>query len=66
MEFINKNSKLLMDALLTHIELVFVSVGIGFLIAVPFGIFLSRHKKQAQYILALISIVQTIPGLVLL
>jgi osmoprotectant transport system permease protein len=56
----------MLSALLTHLELVFISVGIGFIIAVPLGIMLSRHKNIAKYVLALISIIQTIPGLVLL
>lgn len=66
MTFLYENYSLILNALLTHLELVCISVGIGFIIAVPLGILLSRHRNTAKYVLALISIIQTIPGLVLL
>lgn len=65
-EFFSKHYEDILKALFTHIELVFISVGIGVLIAVPLGIVLSRNKKIAKYVLAVISVIQTIPGLVLL
>lgn len=64
--YISENKELLYSAFLTHMELVVASVGIGFMIAVPAGILLSRHQKTAKYVLAGTGIIQTIPGLVLL
>ncbi len=65
-EFFTKHSNEILKALLTHIELVLISVGIGVIIAVPLGIVLSRHKKAAKYVLMIAGVIQTIPGLVLL
>ncbi len=63
---IGANAPALLESLTTHIMLVLLSVGIGILIAVPLGIFLSRRKQLAQVVLAVASMVQTIPGLVML
>ncbi len=65
-EFITKHSNEILKAVFTHIELVLISVGIGVAIAVPLGIFLSRHKGAAKYVLSIAGLIQTIPGLVLL
>lgn len=65
-EFLAKHSNEILKALLVHIEIVLISVGIGIIIAVPLGIVLSRHKATARYVLAVAGVIQTIPGLVLL
>lgn len=65
-EFILKNGDELLKSLGTHFYLVTVSVAIGLVIAVPLGILLSYNKKIASYVLAVVSIAQTIPGLVML
>lgn len=65
-EFLTKHSNEILKALLAHIEIVLISVGIGVIIAVPLGIVLSRHKTMAKYVLAVSGVIQTIPGLVLL
>jgi osmoprotectant transport system permease protein len=65
-EFFINHSYDILRALMTHIEIVFISVGIGVIIAVPLGITLSRHKAIAKYVLAIAGVIQTIPGLVLL
>jgi osmoprotectant transport system permease protein len=65
-EFLAKHSNEILKALLAHIEIVLISVGIGVIIAVPLGIVLSRHKTMAKYVLAISGVIQTIPGLVLL
>ncbi|WP_304509052.1 ABC transporter permease [Anaerotignum sp.] len=65
-EFLTKHFNEILKALLVHIEIVFISVGIGVIIAVPLGIVLSRHKSIAKYVLAVVGVIQTIPGLVLL
>lgn len=66
MEFFTKHSNEILKAVFTHIELVLISVGIGVIVAVPMGIFLTRHKAGAKYVLSAAGVIQTIPGLVLL
>ena len=65
-DFFAKHANDIYKAFFTHIELVLISVGVGVLIAVPAGIFLSRHKGAAKYVLSIAGVIQTIPGLVLL
>lgn len=55
----------LLVALRQHIQLTFVSVLIGALISVPLGIYLTRHRKFGQKVLAVLSVLQTIPSMVL-
>ena len=66
LDFISSNSSLIMQESINHIELVGISVFWGFIISVPLGIILSRHKKTAKYVLAFVGTLQTIPGLVML
>lgn len=54
----------LLDAVGTHILYVLVSVAIGFLLGLVFGILLSRVPKWSAIILPVLSIFQTVPGLV--
>lgn len=54
----------LVTAFGVHLYYVLVSVGIGFVIALFLGILLSRIPQYAKYILPIISIFQTIPGIV--
>ncbi len=56
----------LLSSVGTHIMLVLISVGLGIIIAVPLGIFLTRRRRVAAPVLAVASMVQTIPGLVML
>lgn len=65
-DFLSKYSGEILKAFFTHIELVLLSVGIGVLIAVPLGIMLTRHQAAAKYVLSIVGVIQTIPGLVLL
>lgn len=64
--FIYEHHAEILTSLLKHIYLVVFSVAIGILFSIPAGILLSRHKKTAEKILAVVGIVQTIPGLVML
>lgn len=69
MTFLNfalEHQKELQLSLMRHMELVGISVLIGLVIALPLGIFLSRHHKLAGPILALAGTIQTVPGLVML
>ncbi|MDD3393715.1 MAG: ABC transporter permease [Clostridia bacterium] len=65
-DFLSKYSGEIIKAFFTHIELVLLSVGIGVVIAVPLGIMLTRHQAAAKYVLSIVGVIQTIPGLVLL
>lgn len=49
-----------------HLQLTFIALIIANLIAVPLGIFLTRHKKWAEPIIGVTAIFQTIPSLALL
>lgn len=54
----------LVTAIGVHVYYVFVSVGLGFVIALILGILLSRIPQYSNYILPVISIFQTVPGIV--
>lgn len=54
----------LYEALWVHITYVFWSVLMGTVIALVIAIFLSRNRKLAKYVLPILSVFQTIPGIV--
>lgn len=56
----------LFTALVQHIQISFVSLFIAVLIALPLGIYLTRHKRLAEPIIQVAAIFQTIPSLALL
>ncbi|CDZ99725.1 Glycine betaine/carnitine/choline transport system permease protein OpuCB [Metalysinibacillus saudimassiliensis] len=56
----------LLQALLEHIELSFISLLIAVVIAVPLSIYLTRHKRLAEPIINMSAVLQTIPSLALL
>lgn len=56
----------LLNALLQHVQLVFISMLIAILIGVPLGILVARVKKLEAPILGIAGILQTIPSLALL
>ena len=62
--FFSLYGKRLVDAIGTHFLYVVVSVGIAFVIAFLLGISLSRVPKYAPLILPVISVFQTVPGIV--
>lgn len=49
-----------------HIVLVGLSVLLGTCVALPLGIFLSRHPRSAEFVIAITGFLQTIPSLALL
>lgn len=55
---------MLMKAIGTHIVYVLISVSIGFALGLLLGILLSRIPKWSNIILPIVSVFQTIPGLV--
>ncbi len=54
----------LLLAVLTHIEYVVVSVVIGSTVAIALGILLSRAPRASRFVLPVIGIFQTVPGIV--
>ncbi|KRN99322.1 ABC transporter permease/substrate-binding protein [Companilactobacillus kimchiensis] len=56
----------IMEALGQHISISLISLFIAALIAIPLAIILMTHKKTAEVILQITSILQTIPSLALL
>ena len=52
------------NAILTHIVYVFISVLIGFILGLALGILLSRTPKWSHILMPILSVFQTIPGLV--
>ena len=63
-EFIDKYAEKLGIAILQHIGYVLVSVGIAVVIALVLAGVLSRYRKAAGFILPVISVFQTVPGIV--
>lgn len=62
--FFSTYGQMLGKAILTHFLYVLVSVAIGFVIALLLGILLTRIPKYSKVIIPIISIFQTIPGIV--
>ena len=60
-----KNRELLLTALLEHIQISYISVLIGILIAVPIGIVLIRSGKFGKKVLAVLGVLQTVPSMVM-
>lgn len=64
-EFSNRKMEL-WTALLQHIEISFTALFFAVLISLPLGIWLTRHRKAADGIIGVTSVIQTIPSLALL
>lgn len=63
--FIQRKEDLL-DSLLIHIEITLIAMLFAIAIAVPLGILLARHRRYAELVIGLTSVIQTIPSLALL
>jgi osmoprotectant transport system permease protein len=66
LQFIQAHQSEIQTSLLQHLQLVFFTVLIGIAVSIPAGILLSRHKKAAGPVLAIVGVIQTVPGLVML
>lgn len=66
LEYLHTNSLTILEALLVHIRISFISIMISILLAVPLGTILTRHKRISKVIIPAAGIIQTIPGLVML
>lgn len=64
MEWANRYGADLIQAIITHLYYVLIPVALGFVIAVILGVLLSRVPKISGYILPVLSVFQTIPGIV--
>lgn len=64
LDFLQKYGDKLIEAIIVHLEYVFVSVLIGFIIALVLGIILSRVPGISKIAIPALGIFQTIPGLV--
>lgn len=62
-EYISENYTEILQLFLQHIELTVITIAISFLIAMTIGIILNKHEKAASIVLALLSIVYTVPSL---
>lgn len=62
--FFDMYGEKLFTAILVHLKYVFISVSIGFVIALILGILLSRVPSISSLVIPILGIFQTIPGLV--
>ena len=63
-EFIDKYGHKLLIAIGEHIFYVLVSVGIAVVLALFLAAVLSRFRRAARFVMPLISVFQTVPGIV--
>lgn len=64
--YVADHAQLIWTAIYQHIWISACAVALGFLIAFPAGILLTRHKGLAKVVLTIFGVVNTIPSLVLL
>ena len=64
-DWVQSHTARIVDALVQHIELTVIAVGVGFLIAVPVGLFAWRYRKGRGVVLSLTGALYTIPSLAL-
>jgi len=62
--FLN-NLDRLSNAFFTHLQIAFTAVAFGAMIAVPLGILLARMPRSGKKIIAVLSIFQTVPSMVM-
>jgi osmoprotectant transport system permease protein len=65
-EFIASQGSEVIRLLWEHIYMSLISLGLGVIVAVPLGIFLSQVPKVANVVISIVSVLQTIPTLALL
>src|SRR5258708_28634317 len=65
-QFMHQESAKLLQQTLEHIGLTFISLLIAVLIGLPLGIYITRNKKAAGFVLGAVGILQTIPSIALL
>ncbi|MDQ0272237.1 osmoprotectant update ABC transporter permease/substrate-binding subunit OpuFB [Cytobacillus purgationiresistens] len=65
-EVFSQRQDQLIQALIEHIQISFISLFFAVLIAIPTGIFLTRRKRIAEGVIGVTAVLQTIPSLALL
>lgn len=65
-EFIASQGGEVIRLLWEHIYMSLIALGLGVIVAVPLGIFLSQVPKVANVVISIVSVLQTIPTLALL
>jgi osmoprotectant transport system permease protein len=63
---VSEQLALLPGYLIGHLQLTLVALGLGTLVSVPLGIWLTRRSRYEAAVLGVASVIQTIPGLALL
>lgn len=66
LQYMQKDWRTVLGALGVHMWMSLLSVGIAAILAIPLGIWLTRHEKPAKSVLAAAGMIQTIPGLVMM
>ena len=66
LEFLQGNQAFVLSSLHQHVMICLTAISIGFVIAFPVGVLLTRNKKAARIVLGIFGVVNTIPSLVLL
>ncbi len=66
LNFFAENREKLLEQMLEHVGLTFISLLIAALIAVPLGIFITRRPKLSGSVLGFTGVLQTIPSIALL
>lgn len=64
-EFFYARGDQILEALLRHMQITLIAVGLAVLIGVPVGIIITKHKKIAGAVLGIANIFQTLPSLAL-
>ena len=62
----HQQSGKLLQQTVQHIGLTFISLLITVLIGLPLGIYITRHKAAAGFVLGIAGVLQTIPSIALL
>ncbi|MGF2615980.1 ABC transporter permease [Rossellomorea vietnamensis] len=62
---VSSRSDVIMQGLIEHLILSFVSIFIAILISLPLGIYISRKRSSAEFFIGITAIFQTIPSLAL-
>lgn len=65
-QILTQRWSMIVDGVLRHMTLSLMALGIALLIAIPLGIFLTRHQRAAEFVIGIASVFQTIPSLALL
>ncbi|MGM0844823.1 MAG: ABC transporter permease [Bacillota bacterium] len=62
---VSSRSDVIMEGLIEHLVLSFVSIFIAILISLPLGIYISRRRSSAEFFIGITAVFQTIPSLAL-